>query len=240
MDWSFTEESPTPPPLSSAPSLSTSSPPTAFLVTALGNPVSTSSISITSPTGEPLYTCALHPISKPHVTVTSTNTSAEIGTVVFHALPRRMTLVGSKDSDWEEIKVGHKHVFKSGYQYKFLTLEGEVKWKSYGEGSSILVDGSGNAVARFDNARWNSNVKRTLEVVDWMGGEVVEEALVTSSLDILFSLGTSQPVDYLEQAHSLESASIGSGPGQMYMPWRHLTKWSLSTILRSMKSKHRK
>ncbi len=92
-----------------------------------------------------------------------------------------MTLaVFKKDGGRDEIDIGHKHVFKSGYQYKSPTLAAEVEWKSFGEGTSVLIDGSGTAVARFNNERWNAGKERTLEVVDGEGREdVALEALVS-------------------------------------------------------------
>ncbi|KAL8820907.1 MAG: hypothetical protein Q9223_000957 [Gallowayella weberi] len=87
--------------------------------------------------------------------------------------------VFKKGGGRDAIEIGHKYVFKSGYQYQSPTLAGEVEWKSYGEGSSVLIDNSGNAVARFNNERWDSGKEKTLEVVDGQGREeVVMEALV--------------------------------------------------------------
>ena len=99
-------------------------------------------------------------------------------------------MVFKKDGGRDEIEISNKHVFKSGYQYKSPTLAAEVEWKSFGEGTSVLIDGSGNAVARFNNERWNAGKERTLEVVDGEGREdVALEALVSvcSLLSDLFS-----------------------------------------------------
>ncbi|CAO1597626.1 hypothetical protein XANCAGTX0491_001434 [Xanthoria calcicola] len=178
---SSNERSPSPPPLSAAPSLPTStSAATTFLIAALGTPFTTSSISVTSPTGQPFYTRTLQTISKPHVTITSSATGAQVGTIIFHAFSRSMTLaVFKKNGGRDEIEISNKHVFKSGYQYKSPTVAAEVEWKSFGEGTSVLIDGSGTAVARFNNERWNAGKERTLEVVDGEGREdVVLEALV--------------------------------------------------------------
>ena len=92
-----------------------------------------------------------------------------------------MTLaVFKKDGGRDEIEISHKHVFQSGYQYRSPKLAAEVEWKSFGEGTSVLIDGSGNAVARFNNERWNAGKERTLEVVDGEGREdVALEALVS-------------------------------------------------------------
>ena len=54
-----------------------------------------------------------------------------------------------------------------------------MEWKSYGEGASVLVDGKGEAVARFETARWDANVERELEVVSGKEEGVVLEALVS-------------------------------------------------------------
>ncbi|KAI4232708.1 MAG: hypothetical protein LQ349_004844 [Xanthoria aureola] len=178
---SSNEKSPSPPPLSAAPSLpTTTSPATTFLIAALGTPITTSSISVTLPTGQPFYTCTLQTISKPHVNITSSSTGAQVGTIIFHAFSRSMTLaVFKKDGGRDEIEISNKHVFKSGYQYQSPTLAAEVEWKSFGEGTSVLIDGSGTVVARFNNERWNAGKERTLEVVDVEGREdVVLEALV--------------------------------------------------------------
>lgn len=86
--------------------------------------------------------------------------------------------------------MGHKNFLKSGYQYLSPTLGGEVEWKSYGEGFSVLLDAGGNAVARFDNKTWGGGKERVLEVVvddddddgDGKGGrreEVMIEVLVS-------------------------------------------------------------
>ena len=89
-------------------------------------------------------------------------------------------MVFKKDGGQDEIEISHKHVFKSGYQYQSPTLAAEVEWKSFGEGTSVLLDGSANAVARFNDERWNAGKETTLEVVDGEGREeVVLEALVS-------------------------------------------------------------
>ncbi|KAL8803962.1 MAG: hypothetical protein Q9182_002834 [Xanthomendoza sp. 2 TL-2023] len=181
MASSSNEKSPSPPPLSSAPALpSSSSSTTTFLITALGTPITTSSISITSPTKEPFYTCSLQTVSKPHVVINSCSGGGQVGTITFHAFTRSMSLVVfKKGGGRDEIEIGHKHVFKSGYQYQSPTLTGEVEWKSFGVGSLVLIDGSGNAVARFNKEGLNSGKEQTLEFVDGQGREeVVMEALV--------------------------------------------------------------